>query len=91
MISGQRLFLVCVYDGAEEVFVVETFEQRAFVDYSASRHVDYDGALRKPRDLPLADHPGRFVGEGSVECQDVRLLEQGIERLCLLHPQCFKA
>jgi hypothetical protein len=42
MVSGKWLLLVCVYHGAEEMFVVESFEQGPFVDYSTSRHVDND-------------------------------------------------
>src|SRR6266550_5250103 len=75
VVRGQWLFLVCIHDSAKQVLVFKRFDQRFFVDYSAPRHVDYDGALGKPRELPLADHPHCFVGERGMNGEDGRLLE----------------
>src|SRR6266550_4002762 len=90
MVRGQWFLFVGINDRSEEVLAAQRLEQRSFIDDPTSSHIHYDRLPRKPGNLPLADHAFGFVSQRSVNGQDIRLLEQGVERIYFLNPQSLE-
>src|SRR3954463_11917310 len=91
MIGREGLLFVSIYHGAEQVSAFQGIEQCFLVNDSATSHVDYNRLLWEPRDFALPDHTAGFVGQWSVQRQDVGLLEQVFQRFHLLNPQCLES
>jgi hypothetical protein len=69
------------------MIVLQRFEQRRLVDDAAAGHVDHDRSRGNARELATPDHSGGLIGERRVKRDDCGLLEEGVERLRLLHSQ----
>src|SRR6267378_4539845 len=90
MVRCQGFLFVGIDDRSEEVLVAQRLEQCSFIDDPTPSHVHYDRLPRKPGNLPLADHAFGFVSQRSVNGQDIRLLEKGIERINFLNAQSLE-
>src|SRR6266550_1332248 len=90
MIGGQRLLFICIDHCTEKVLAAQCIDQGLFIHDSAASHVHDDRLLRQSGNFTFADHACGLVCKWRVQCKDVRLLEQTLQRVCFVGAQCLE-
>src|SRR5204862_8299495 len=87
MTGGQRLLFISINHCTEKVLAAQRIDQGFFIHDSPASHVHDDRLLRQSGNFTFADHACSLVCKRRVQRKDVRLLQQTLQRGCLLVAQ----